>query len=285
MLDKAHPAPRIDYLDFLLNAYYPWYFFALFRAHELYSLEPFVNWLQDPILDVGCGDGLIAGLLFGRRLSYGIDLSERATQVACKSGIYDSVLTGDAHQTGLESGSLGGIFSNCVLEHIPDMAGLIAEVARLLRPGGYFIASCLSPHYYAMNPVFKWFDKPGLRRIRSRMIEAENRLHNHVSVFDKETYTELFRSNGMLLEDHAYYSTRELTDIVSLRDTLSKYLFPYPVMLRHSGLYTLYLRIRYHRSRQAEQVRAWYQEFRDICYKRNPDNEPGIAQILVARKA
>ncbi len=53
-----------NYLKILLEKYYPIHFFSLFRAHELYSVSPFLKYLQHPILDLGFGDGLIAQIIF-----------------------------------------------------------------------------------------------------------------------------------------------------------------------------------------------------------------------------
>ena len=149
---SCEPSPRRDYLRLLLEAYYPLHFFALFRAHELFSVEPFVGLLAPPILDLGCGDGLIANTLFGHPLDYGIDPSAHAVEVARQHRAYETVFCGDAHHVPLPDRSLGGVFSNCALEHIPDIPGLIHEVSRLLRPGVYrghmplALILCHEPH-------------------------------------------------------------------------------------------------------------------------------------------
>jgi len=276
---------RMDYLKLLLDLYYPLHFFALFRAHELYNVEPFIDVLSPPILDLGCGDGLIANLLFGISLDYGIDLSKTAIKQAKTNGFYKTVFYGDAHTIPLEDNSLGGVFSNCVLEHISDMPDLIREVARVLRSGHYFVATCLSPFYYTLNPAFGFFDKPLLGWFRKSMITQENKLHNHVSVFDIDEYRQMFESHGMVLEKHKYYATKSVTTICSKWDTFSKYLIPFPVGLRHAGFLVYYLKVRYRLFVQKDNVlQRWYNGLYQICYDRNEDNNKGVGQILVARK-
>ncbi len=276
---------RIDYLETLLSLYYPLHFFALFRAHELYSVEPFIKVLSAPVLDLGCGDGLIANLLFESSLDYGIDRSRSAVQQAKGNGVYKTVFHGNGHTLPFKDSSVGGVFSNCVLEHIPDMPGLIQEIARVLRPGSYFVATCLSPFYYTHNPVFKIFDKPLLRWFRRNMIAQENKLHNHVSVFSIQEYRQMFGYHNMVVEKHKYYATRTVAEICSTWDTASKYVIPLPLGLRHKGLLIRYLQLKYRLFAQKDvMVKKWYNELYEICYNRNDDDQIGVGQILVVRK-
>lgn len=275
---------KTDYLKSLLEHYYPLHFFALSRAHELYNVEPFIGLLKPPILDLGSGDGLIARLLFGRQLEFGIDPSEKAVSKAKETMSYRQVFLGDARSIPLEPNSLGGVFSNCALEHIPQLEACIKEVARVLRPGSYFVATAISPFYYSLNTVFKGLDKPGLRWLRRKAIRAENALQGHVSVFDRETYGKIFQANGMKLEIHKYYCAGQVASFCSLWDTLSKYVFPYPAHLIHGGILTRYLQLRYGRKPRRNQIDSWYERFYEICYQRNGSNM-GIGQILVAKRA
>jgi SAM-dependent methyltransferase len=275
---------HIDYLKTLLEYYYPYHFFALFRAHELYNVAPFVDLLKPPVLDFGCGDGYISKLLFGRQIDFGLDASEEAVLTAIKSGAYWQVFHADAHDIPLESNSLGGVFSNCALEHIPRLDECIREVARVLKPGAYIVATVLSPSYYILNPVFRELDRSGLRWLRHRMIRAENALHNHVSVFAPETYAEMFAESGMKLEKQQYYCPGEIAAFCSMRDTLSKYIVPYPAHLTHSGLLSKYMILRYGKRPRERQLNSWLEKFHAICYQRNESNDMGVGQIIVARK-
>jgi SAM-dependent methyltransferase len=275
-----------DYLRTLLNLYYPADYFALFRAHELYNLEPFISHLKPPILDLGCGSGLIAQYLFGGTLEYGIDMDERALKQAQESGAYQQTLLCDARQIPLESASLQSVFSNCVLEHIPDLKIALGEVARLLQPGGIFLASCLAPAYYDLNPVFRRLNNHAMQPIRKRMIAAENHLHNHVSVFSYDEYAGMFAEIGMVIERHQYYAPPSLTNEYSKWDTLSKYRYPGQTKLSHDGI-MFYARVILSKVRNRQQTidRMW-QRYQSLCYQRPPTTEHriGAAQIILARK-
>ncbi len=281
----SNTVPQKDYLKILLDYYYPIYFISLFRAHELYSVEPYISLLKDPILDLGCGDGFISKLLFGRQLAYGIDPSPDAIRNADRIKAYGKTFIGDAHNIPLDDCSLGGIFSNCVLEHIPDIEPLIKEISRVLKPGAYFIATALSPFYYSLNPVFSYAEKHGLIGVKNKMIKAENALHNHVSVLYVNEYDEIFRANGMKLEKSRHYITSsEMAMHTCWMGTLSKYIIPYPAFLTHNGLLLRFLYIKYRQSHRTRNIQKFYEKFHDICYKKGDPHDSGIGQILIARK-
>ena len=271
-----------DYLKLLLNKYYPLHFFALFRAHELYNVEPYINYLSEPVLDLGCGDGLIASLLFDKKLAYGIDPSESDINAARKSNSYELVIQGSAHEIPLEDNSVGGIFSNCVFEHIPDMPKLAKEISRVLKPGGYLLTTCLTPEYYELNPLFKFLNNPLTKGLRKTLIEKENILHNHVSVYSTSEYQELFEKYGLVLEEQKYYSTKNLGLKTYFLDTISKYSFSKE--LNHQGSYFKYLYKKYNNLQKDENIEKWHSELHNICYNKNEKNKVGTAQILLFRK-
>ena len=283
---------RVDYLKTLLDKYYPLHFFATFRAHELYNVQEYIPLLQQPILDLGCGDGQIAHILFGKRLEYGLDVSEEALEIAKEKKYYKSSFLNDAHQIPLPSSSLGGIFSNCALEHIPRMPELIKELSRTLKPGAYFVATCHSPHYYTLNPYFSFCDKPHLQWVRRWMIKQENKAHHHVSILSTQEYERYFSENQMVLEKVKFYGPLPLAKFVMLWDTASKCspLGFFTGKVAHNGSLIKYLRWRYGRINRlfniskAEQIEHWYKKYAALCYSKCGNGEVGTSQILVARK-
>jgi 2-polyprenyl-3-methyl-5-hydroxy-6-metoxy-1,4-benzoquinol methylase len=95
------------------------------------------------ILDVGCGTGLNAQHLAARgHTVVGIDLSPVAIEKFTQRGFQGIVcdLEGAAGAP-LPSGSFDLIFASEVIEHISDTARFLAELNRLLRPGGTLMLS------------------------------------------------------------------------------------------------------------------------------------------------
>jgi ubiquinone/menaquinone biosynthesis C-methylase UbiE len=88
------------------------------------------------ILDVGCGKGKFARALMERgALITGIDPSPRLLEYARSAG-GGTFEVGSATDLRLEDGAFDGVFAVEVIEHIPDFAGAIAEMTRVLRKGG-----------------------------------------------------------------------------------------------------------------------------------------------------
>lgn len=87
-----------------------------------------------PILDLGCGEGRSLGR-FGRTI--GVDLLPALAAVAAGRG--PVVIADAAHGLPFADGAFGGVYAVLVLEHLPDPAPVIAEMARVVRPGGWCV--------------------------------------------------------------------------------------------------------------------------------------------------
>jgi ubiquinone/menaquinone biosynthesis C-methylase UbiE len=91
------------------------------------------------VLEVGCGTGLILGRVGGfARTATGIDLSGGMLAKAAARG--QAVAQASATDLPIATASVDVAYSFKVLAHIPDIAGAMAEMARVVRPGGYVIA-------------------------------------------------------------------------------------------------------------------------------------------------
>lgn len=103
----------------------------------------------DAVLDIGCGGGRHAFELF-RRGGRVTALDLNADDVATVNGMFEAMrlageappgasavaVRGDARRLPFPDGTFAVIVLSEVLEHIPDDHGVIAEAARVLRPGG-----------------------------------------------------------------------------------------------------------------------------------------------------
>ncbi|HYB08731.1 MAG TPA: metalloregulator ArsR/SmtB family transcription factor [Alphaproteobacteria bacterium] len=103
-------------------------------------------------VDVGTGTGRILELIAPRvGRAVGVDLSREMLSVARahieKSGLRNvSVRHGDMYQLPWAAGSFDGATIHQVLHFADDPAGAIAEVARVLRPGGVLLIVDFAPH-------------------------------------------------------------------------------------------------------------------------------------------
>jgi SAM-dependent methyltransferase len=96
------------------------------------------------LLEIGCGDG---GFLQRMRLLgwkvQGIDFDAAAVALAQRK-LGPSVRTGQLSEQMFPPGHFDAIVMNHVIEHVDDPLGLLAEVHRILKPGGLF--TCVTPN-------------------------------------------------------------------------------------------------------------------------------------------
>ncbi|MDJ0344325.1 class I SAM-dependent methyltransferase [Streptomyces sp. H10-C2] len=93
------------------------------------------------LLDVGCGTGLVTERLVRPGLRViGVDASAGMAATAV-GRVGRAVVLGDSRQLPFASGSLDAVSAVWLLHLLPDAAEVVAECARVLRPGGVFITT------------------------------------------------------------------------------------------------------------------------------------------------
>lgn len=109
------------------------------------------------VLDLGCGDGQISRLLAdaGGRV-VGVDPTWNQIRVAHERGGGAAYARSEAAELPFVDGSFDAVLACLVFEHIDDVDGAIAEVARVLRPGGQF--SFFLNHPLLQTPGSGWID-------------------------------------------------------------------------------------------------------------------------------
>ncbi len=121
------------------------YFRALLRAVEASYYQRLD--LPAPTLDVGCGDGHFASLTFCRKIDVGLDPWHDPIHEARQRNAYHLLVEADGARAPFPSGYFASAFSNSVLEHIPHIDAVLAETARVLRPGAPFYFCVPNPRY------------------------------------------------------------------------------------------------------------------------------------------
>ncbi len=122
----------------------------------------------DRVLDIGCGEGRHChGVqLLSEAQAIGVDLHEpslalareRAQDIAGK-GPVPQFLAGDASALPFDDKSFDAAICSEVLEHVPDMAAVVSEAARVLKPGAVFAVTV--PRAWTERICWKLASGPG----------------------------------------------------------------------------------------------------------------------------
>jgi SAM-dependent methyltransferase len=244
---------------------------ALMRAVECDHLSQLS--FERPILDVGCGDGTFGRILFnGVTLDAGVDRDEKEIERARATRCYDDLRVAEVERLPFESDTFATVYSNCVLEHIPDIETALREIHRVLAPGSALYITVPNPRcvtYLLWRGVFRRLGLAGLADWYSNLTL---RLFNAEHVLEAEEWAELLGRVGFATEHHEPYMSRTATRIqdvllpTALLSVVSKALLGRKLVLP-----------RLHRVK----VRLYRRLLRRTYEERGAD---GSATMLVARK-
>ncbi len=95
----------------------------------------------DLLVDVGCGGGILSAFVRGY-LHVGVDLTQSALVVARARGVVP--VRADAAALPLAAGVAHVVVAGEVFEHVADLEGSVAEVSRVLRPGGVVVLDTIN---------------------------------------------------------------------------------------------------------------------------------------------
>jgi SAM-dependent methyltransferase len=110
------------------------------------------------VFEAGCGTGLLLreAATFARK-AVGLDLSRGMLGPARARGL--SVVQGSLTDVPLPSASFDLVYCMKVLAHIPPIERAVAELARLVRPGGHVLLEFYNP--YSLRALAKRVAGPG----------------------------------------------------------------------------------------------------------------------------
>lgn len=164
-------------------------------------------------LDLGCGDGKLTRVVMqclgwppGAVQWVGVDIDPLETAQAVQTGMYERVHTGSAAAIPEPAASFDFVFSNSVLEHIPPIDEVLAEAARLLRPGGRFVFTVPGPAFHG-HLAGPWWG----RMSRADYTDTIDKRCAHLRYWDVAAWREHLRLAGLELTHASEYLTRAQT--------------------------------------------------------------------------
>jgi SAM-dependent methyltransferase len=191
-------------------------FRALLRAVEARFYQDLLP-LKEPVLDVGCGDGHFASVAFPRPLTSGVDPAAGSLREARQRSAYHSLIQARGDALPYADGTFSTIVSNSVLEHIPDLDPVLAEIARLLKKpqlangsaAGRFVFCVPGDHFTRLLFFVRLFRALRLERLARAYEHYFNRISRHHHCDPPEVWQDRLAAAGLDVVDHfPYFSAR-----------------------------------------------------------------------------
>lgn len=142
------------------------------------------------LVDAGCGGGLLAPHV--ERLGYrhiGVDLRRSGLEQSAARGV--SPVTGDVTALPLADGSADVVVAGEILEHVTDLPATVAELCRVLRPGGLLVLDTVNS-----TPIGRFV----LITLGERFGAAPVGIHDPELFVDPGDLTVLCAKNGVRLQ-------------------------------------------------------------------------------------
>ena len=131
---------------------------------RLKYFDEFIEWKGANVLDVGCGGGFMAEALARRDAKVtGIDPAAKAIGAAVTHAQYSclniSYNVGNGENLPFADEAFDVVVCVDVLEHVLDLNKLLAQVARVLCPGGVFVFDTINRNLLASLVIVKLAEK------------------------------------------------------------------------------------------------------------------------------
>lgn len=178
---------------------------------------------EGPILDIGCGEGLFASILFREKIDLGIDPNTTELERARQLGGYAELAQCFGGKIARPDSAYQTILSNSVLEHIEQLEPVLREAHRLLAPGGRFymtVPSDLFEHYSVINQALLLL---GLKGLASRYRAFFNRFWVHYHGYPVAKWRSLAEQAGFSVVESRSYAPRYLC-------VLNDFLVPFSIL-------------------------------------------------------
>jgi ubiquinone/menaquinone biosynthesis C-methylase UbiE len=159
---------------------------------QLYQSQTF----QRPVLDVGCGDGLLASILFVDQIDTGIDPNASEIAVAESRKVYKELLHCFGSAIPKDDNTYRTAFSNSVLEHIKVIQPVLKEVFRVLEPGGVFYITIPTDQFEQYALISRILAKLGFNKLQLSFRRWYNNFWKHYHCYSPEEWETILRQGG-----------------------------------------------------------------------------------------
>lgn len=163
---------------------------------------------EGPVLDIGCGEGLFAKVVFAEQIDTGIDPDPKELARAEKLGAYRELIQCSGNAICKPDCSYKTVFSNSVLEHIPDLDPVLIEVHRVLDHGGHFYTTVPTDFFDRYTVVYQALLTLRLTRLAERYRRFFNRFWHHYHYYVPEVWIARVERAGLKVVRSQTYGSK-----------------------------------------------------------------------------
>lgn len=170
---------------------------ALWRSVEALSFDQVE--FQSPVLDLGCGFGEFAGVVFNQ-MEMGVDVNKEDLKKAILGKKHKKLKYADARNLPFKDNSYNTVVSVSVMEHIEGADKVIKEVHRVLKKNGKFVFTVPTPSmrdYLLGTNVLKAFE---LDKASEKYWDLHKRAFKHVNLKPASWWEEKLKKAGFEIE-------------------------------------------------------------------------------------
>lgn len=204
---------------------------------RILSKQPF----EQPVLDVGCGEGLFAKVLFADKIDTGIDPNTKELSRARELGGYEELLECRGDAIPKPDGSYRTILSNSVVEHIPEILPVLKEAHRLLAPDGRLYLTVPSNRFDEYTWISQFLLLLGLKNLQKRFGKSFNRFWAHYHFYTQEEWGKLAGQAGFEVVEVRGYGPRR---VCLLNDLLVPFSVPEFITKKLTNRWAMFPRLR-----------------------------------------
>lgn len=188
--------------------------------HKAIELQAFLEASYDGTgVDFGAGSGIVGGLLMkhaGFAGLHGVDVWSQE-DIARGHG-YTGYTEASVDDVPLPEDTFDFAICVCVIEHVENLRGTLAEAQRLVKPGGHFVFSTPRPEFRYATPYFRLLSRLGLTRRAEAFAQTEDMRCMHYHYLDADQWRSILHGSGFAeVEIKPIFSHRQfaLYDIIN----------------------------------------------------------------------
>jgi 2-polyprenyl-3-methyl-5-hydroxy-6-metoxy-1,4-benzoquinol methylase len=162
------------------------------------------------VLDVGCGAGLVLASLRapGKRLC-GVEMSADAARSLEQRGMEGRAVDLETERLPYGDGEFDAVLCYDVLEHVFSPGRLLAEIRRVVRPGGAALL-CVPNTLNLFNRLV--FLTGRFVDIMDTSHHGDELFSNHIRLFSKALFEQFVVRGGLAIDERHYYFPARLSD-------------------------------------------------------------------------